>query len=142
MGWRSTYGEVYLIQSERLKLVKIGYSKSAKTRHRNMQTNSPDRLHLRGVMWSNDAPRLEALLHAKFRRARMHREWFKPTAMLSRLLDAFSAPPGASSHRAYVEFEGKHPRVRFSTSANETPEEAAQRMCDLCRCMGYRIPRE
>lgn len=71
-------GDVYFVQAEKLRLIKIGYAKDAGERFRSLQVGSPDKLTLLGAIYSMNAQAMEAELHVRFARLRQHGEWFQP----------------------------------------------------------------
>lgn len=77
---RSTY--VYFVRAVTLGLIKIGRATDPEQRFSGLQTGSPDKLELLGVVRSDDAEQLEGHLHARFSEARRHGEWFEPAPAL------------------------------------------------------------
>ena len=76
----------YYIQGEVTKLVKIGKTRDLKTRLKNMQMASPDRL----VVLKAHTGDVEKTVHNAFRRFRLHGEWFSPD---QELLDFINGVP-------------------------------------------------
>lgn len=72
---KSEEGWVYFMAC--VGLIKIGYATSVKHRLQNIQTSSPGRVTLVGVM-AGDIEH-EAELHERFSWSRSHGEWFRPT---------------------------------------------------------------
>jgi hypothetical protein len=81
---RSDDRPVYFIQAEN-GLIKIGVSESPHGRLQALQTGSPVRLRLVGMIAGAGASG-EAELHAKFAEYREHGEWFRPSADLLRFI--------------------------------------------------------
>lgn len=75
---RRPYSEVYFIEAEKLGLVKIGWAVNSDQRRSDLQTGSPDKLTLRGILVCDDAPALERKMHKRFAHLRQHGEWFLP----------------------------------------------------------------
>lgn len=70
---------VYVVEAEN-GLVKIGFASSPKERLRALQTGSPLKLRLRRFLKIPDAPVAERGLHERFRKHRVHGEWFSISA--------------------------------------------------------------
>ena len=67
-------GEVYVIRETASGLIKIGYSTEISKRLANLQRSNPNKLEL---LWSTPGGLdLEAALHQRFRKRRLHSEWF------------------------------------------------------------------
>jgi hypothetical protein len=76
-GWRKPRpGFVYFVQAELLRHVKIGFAANVEKRLSQLQSGSPDKLELLGVILTDDMESLERYLHNRFRRDRLHCEWF------------------------------------------------------------------
>lgn len=75
---------VYFVRALTLGLIKIGIAKNASARLIGMQTGSPDKLELMGVVRPRDEDPvfLEQRLHHRFRRHKSHGEWFHPVPAL------------------------------------------------------------
>lgn len=85
--------EVYFVRALKLGLIKIGQTDCALTRLGNMQTGSPDRLELLGVIIGGDAVAVERSLHRRFARSRLHGEWFRPSeALLAYIAEHATSP--------------------------------------------------
>jgi len=70
---------VYFIQVAKSKLIKIGQTaRDVNIRLREMQTGSPDRLVLLVTLPAKD----EKAFHLRFKRERVHGEWFRPSPSL------------------------------------------------------------
>lgn len=80
-------GVVYILLAEGTPRIKIGRSAVAPVRFETLQTASPYPLrHLRAIP-SQDAVRLETMLHRRYAQYRKHREWFElPVEILEALL--------------------------------------------------------
>jgi hypothetical protein len=70
--------EVYFVRAVTLGLIKIGVANFAAQRVMSLQTHSPDRLELMGVLICDDHGTLETALHLRFADLRSHGEWFRP----------------------------------------------------------------
>lgn len=66
---------VYFIRNHKTGAIKIGSAISPISRLKQLQTSTPDRLSIIGVM--HGGLREEKLLHARFRSHRIAREWFR-----------------------------------------------------------------
>lgn len=73
---------VYFVEALSSGLIKIGVARDAQARLRTLQTGSPEKLSLVAVIRTHDASGLERALHAEFRSARSHGEWFHPVSGL------------------------------------------------------------
>lgn len=82
--------EVYFVQAETLGLIKIGVTNDTARRLGSLQTFSPDRLKLLGLMICPARGSLEAWLHNRFADARSHGEWFNPTPALVEFIAAYA----------------------------------------------------
>jgi hypothetical protein len=71
-------GQVYVIRAERLRLVKIGFTKNSHKRRGEMQVGSPDILTLQTIFTTEDPQWWEKTLHEQFQHLRAHGEWFCP----------------------------------------------------------------
>lgn len=74
---REVLREVYFAQAETMLHVKIGCAHNAEARLKTLQTGCPDRLILRGVFLTDDAPDLERMFHKHFSHLHLRGEWFK-----------------------------------------------------------------
>jgi hypothetical protein len=66
-----------------LGLIKIGMAIDVAKRMKALRVGSPDTLKVMGVIRTRDPVTLERDLHAQFRRARHHGEWFSPIRRLT-----------------------------------------------------------
>lgn len=80
---------VYIIQSQTLRLVKVGLANDPRRRLRGLQTGSPDKLELLGAFISSKAPDLEIGLQRKFAEHRAHGEWYHPKGEPGLIADRF-----------------------------------------------------
>lgn len=80
---------VYFVQGEQLRLIKIGIARDLNNRLKGLQTGSPDKLTLLGVIMPKTRTplQLEDQLHARFADDRSHGEWFRPSAALLAYID-------------------------------------------------------
>lgn len=85
--------EVYFIQGEKTKLIKIGVSDNARARLTHMQAHSPDKLVLLGVIVCERRGVTEKELHERFAKSRLHGEWFKPSRRLRVLIESRATWP-------------------------------------------------
>ena len=69
-------GQIYFIQGEKTKNIKIGFSEDPNLRLRGHQTGSGEKLDLLKAVKGQKAD--EVYLHKKFEVLRLHGEWFKP----------------------------------------------------------------
>lgn len=77
---------VYFLRAETTRLIKIGVSRDIRQRIVALQTGSPDKLVLMGIIRC-DAPKdFERELHSRFGRDRSHGEWFRPSEALEALI--------------------------------------------------------
>lgn len=77
---------VYFAEQVGGRLVKIGWTKTCpKRRVRALQTGSPVKIRLAGVIETDD-PRLEKELHARFADSRVQGEWFRRSKELMALV--------------------------------------------------------
>lgn len=77
---------LYFIEAARLGLVKIGVANDPRKRLATLQVGSPDKLVLRGVILTDDAPGFEARLHSEYRDLHSHGEWFRVDSFLENLM--------------------------------------------------------
>jgi hypothetical protein len=69
---------VYFLQGERTGLIKIGRAADLASRLRALQTGSPDKLRVIGVLPCASPLPHEKGLHEQFSALRQHGEWFSP----------------------------------------------------------------
>jgi len=79
---------IYFIQGQATGLIKIGQSAAPGARLDQMQTGSPDRLVILGVL--KYSRNLEGELHSKFADSRSHGEWYKPGPELLSFIKEFT----------------------------------------------------
>ena len=79
-------GFVYFVQSETTGPIKIGTARDVERRFARLRTMSPYQLRLLAVV--PGGRQLEAKLHAKFSRWRLHGEWFTPNPSIFDYLNA------------------------------------------------------
>ena len=77
---------VYFIADETGEKVKIGITEDVQQRLRSLQMSSPTPLRLSGTI--RGGRRVEAELHERFARIRLHGEWFKLTPELDKYIQA------------------------------------------------------
>ena len=94
--FRPAVRHVYFIEAETLGLIKIGFSDHVRSRMRDLQTMSPDRLRVLWFIPSTDAPSLEREMHERFAHLRSHGEWFKPGGDLLDFLSGLRAAVAAA----------------------------------------------
>lgn len=70
---------VYFLRAEGLGLIKIGKSTHVKSRMKDLQGGSPDRITLLATVLDPSGWTLERILHKKFDADRSHGEWFFPS---------------------------------------------------------------
>jgi len=71
-------GYVYFIRKENQNVFKIGMTTNApETRLKQIQTSTPDRLSIFGVLEANSPRRLESELHERYKEHRIMGEWFR-----------------------------------------------------------------
>lgn len=75
---KSRVREVYFVRAITLGLIKIGVANHALIRVVSLQTHSPDKLEIMGVVMCDNYGFLERLLHGRFEHLRSHGEWFRP----------------------------------------------------------------
>ena len=76
---------IYFILNYDSQAVKIGIAKNVKRRLASLQTSSPSKLELLGIIKTksvNNARKIEKLLHEKFAKNRIRGEWFKTNVEL------------------------------------------------------------
>ena len=88
---------VYFIRSPRLRAIKIGIANDPKKRHSYLQVGSADRLELVGTWLSNNAAKLEGVLHSYFSADRIGGEWFAASPALAEIMAGLASPndPGS-----------------------------------------------
>jgi pyruvate carboxylase len=74
--------ELYFIQGQLTRHIKIGQSKCVYSRFKTLQASSPDKLKLLGVISTNTPFLTEGLYHDHFRSDRVHGEWYKESQEL------------------------------------------------------------
>ena len=67
-------GFVYILESPSIAAVKVGYSKKPLERARDLQAGNPD---LKLMLFFPGSRTVETMIHKKFKRSRLGREWFK-----------------------------------------------------------------
>lgn len=72
--------------------IKIGYASSVKARLTSLQTGSPYRMEIVGVV-AEGGEELERELHAQFAHLRMSGEWFRPGAELWAYIESLEDRP-------------------------------------------------
>jgi hypothetical protein len=121
--------EIYFVQADKLRLIKIGSADHADRRLLNLQCGSPDRLTLMGIIMSPLSDRLEERLHSQFFEHRLHGEWFEPAPELL----AFIAANARTHEEIYLEMIGwnKGPEPRepayWETHPRPAPEPKRKR---------------
>lgn len=93
---------VYFIRAELTGLIKIGVSRDMEKRLSALQTGSPDKLVVLGVIRCTSPRERELQLHGMFRRDWDHGEWFRPSEALLSLIaaEAVSLEADAENKRA------------------------------------------
>lgn len=77
---------VYFVQGQLTGLIKIGFTEQdVNSRISSMQTGSPDRLKLLGMLPGSRVA--EVKLHRRFAEDRDHGEWFRPSEALLEFID-------------------------------------------------------
>lgn len=90
---------VYFVRAETLRLIKIGIAKDLDSRISGLQTASPDRLALMGIIRPSEDPKyLEARLHNKFSDHRAHGEWFHPDPSLEAYIAKHAISPAQNQY--------------------------------------------
>lgn len=79
---RDRVREIYFVRAETMGFIKIGVTNDSARRLSSIQTFSPDRLVLMGVLVCPHWGETEAWVHNKFREHRVHGEWFRPAEEL------------------------------------------------------------
>ena len=74
------YKLIYFIQAATIRLIKIGKAVDCQNRLKDLQTGSPDKLHLLKEIYTSDES--EHVLHNRFSWCRSHGEWFRPDEKL------------------------------------------------------------
>lgn len=86
---------IYFIQGATTRLIKVGKAADCQDRLSDLQTGSPDKLHLLKEVYTDDYA-AEKILHRRFRYCRAHGEWFFPDEKLIRFMEqlplSFSIP--------------------------------------------------
>lgn len=93
-GMRERLGQIYFAEAVGTDRVKIGFAMHAAKRLANVALICPVPLHLRALI--DGPPALEKELHARFRAAWSHGEWFKITAELASLMAQHPVDHGRS----------------------------------------------
>jgi len=118
---------VYFVQARTLRLIKIGVAVTFAARLKALQTGSPDKLDVLGVISCEDPAGLEKELHRRFRRHREHGEWFRPGADLVAHIQAAALTP-EEDHRRRVELIAERIHVdRRSALASDGRDVSARR---------------
>lgn len=110
---------IYFIQRDDMGAIKIGRSIDPLKRLRELQTASPIKLTLLGMMDSEDSTETE--LHNRFKRLRIMGEWFDPGKALLRYIKRYSQKRKRESNIA-------KPDIRASWLTRKLIEEAKDRM--------------
>jgi hypothetical protein len=96
-------GSVYFVQQGELGPIKIGFSKSVKTRLADLQTANPHKLRL---LYSHPGDEdFERLLHTHLNEHRLQGEWFKPSDAVARVMVALAQGCDTDEHFAALDFE-------------------------------------
>lgn len=120
---RPEWRHVYFIEAEGLGRVKIGCADNAKRRLAELQTGSPVRLILRGVIPNDDAHHFEDHFHRHYAADRLIGEWFNLTPEIEELIQAMASDPEA------VRFQlCRHPsrHERGSVTVSWMPDDTAE----------------
>lgn len=83
---------VYFIQGESTKLIKIGKANDPIERLKGLQTGSPDKLVLLGVIPCTSVQVQEVALHEDFQAFKVHGEWFSPSPELLEYISKATTP--------------------------------------------------
>lgn len=139
--FRQEMRSVYFIESERLRMVKIGCANDPVRRCASLQTGSADRLILRGAWKTDDAPRLESMLHRVHAREREHGEWFNCSADLRLLLMCVDeADDDVGDVVVYFTPPVEpQPVVAVRREYGESEDEMLDRFFDACRAAGVAV---
>ena len=137
---RHVTGYVYFLEAPKSKLIKIGYGSDVKRRVMRLQTGSPERLCILGVLPSMDPINLERHLHRKFADLRVHGEWFKRSPGLTRLLNTLL--PVDIDGLAIDSSPQPIPRgaVVISPAVGESVAALTRRVCAVSAALGFPIP--
>lgn len=84
---------VYFIAAPLAQMIKIGSSRDAYLRLEQLQTGSPEKLHVIGTITDPSAMILERVLHEQFAHLRSHGEWFCEAPELAAYIAANMDPP-------------------------------------------------
>ncbi len=128
---------IYFIQGEVTRLIKIGYAQCAIARLTQLQTGSPDKLLILGVILTGERDRH---WHSMFEDDRVRGEWFAPSERLLAYIRAYCV---AARHQHVncplcAKLAGKQTvRVFLPEFSNRTcpcgnSKRHYQRMCDVC----------
>lgn len=79
---------VYFVRAETTGLIKIGISRDMAQRLKALQTGSPDKLAVLGVIRCDRPVDKEREFHARFRAQHSHGEWFRPSPALEAFIAA------------------------------------------------------
>lgn len=90
---RQQASTVYFVEAVGLDLIKIGYASNVPLRIRSIETSCPVPVRLLGTF--PGGPEMERHFHKEFATHRSHREWFRRSPDMDRLLSQL-APPTAS----------------------------------------------
>lgn len=114
---------IYFVQAQNLKLIKIGHAKgSVASRLASLQTGSPDRLVLLGAMAGTRTD--EQALHAEFKYAHSHGEWFRPVPDLIAL---------AARHRDFCDGVPRSGKVSLHVYLDRELIDALNNAAELSR---------
>jgi hypothetical protein len=121
---------VYFVQAAKLGLIKIGVATDARRRLIALQTGSPDRLSLLGVVGADDAAAFERDLHARFRRHWTHGEWFEPAAPRLDYIARFARDPDEVVGEQIMARARRALERRDRPARQAAADEALQRFID------------
>ena len=82
---------VYTLTTEGFEYIKIGMTKNIKNRMRNIQSGCPFKLSLWVCAYTKNPAQVEAEIHDKMEKFRLHGEWFSPDEnALDEIMNFFS----------------------------------------------------
>jgi len=113
---------VYFIQADKLRLIKIGFTRDIRDRLRTLQTCSPDRLTLIGAIHSKNGEQIEASLHKQFQADRDHGEWFRPSPALLETISKWTVEKADAAER--MEWAAQQKAINALQSAGQALEAA------------------
>jgi hypothetical protein len=116
---------VYFVRAETMRLIKIGIAKDLESRLSGLQTGSPDKLTLMGLIRPDTDPKyLENRLHNKFSKHHSHGEWFHPHPSLEAYIAKHAISPAQNQYELAYSAMSKLSRGQIEPMEPWSPELA------------------